>query len=70
MAVTYEIEEIRSPDGTSRFAVVVKTPSYTQIIGAADSRLPPSYTPGFWSIAEAQRFIAGDKVRRGVAHSE
>jgi hypothetical protein len=62
MSIMYEIEEIRSA-GVSRFPVVVRwptvgeRPAFEERIGAPDSRLPPDYTPGFWSIGEARRFI-------------
>jgi hypothetical protein len=59
----YEIDEIHSPHGISRFSVIVRRPGFgnrpgvEERFGAVGSRLPPDYTPGFWSIGEAQDFI-------------
>jgi hypothetical protein len=68
MSLKYEIEEIRSPQGISRFPVRIRwprlsnRPAFEERIGLPGSRLPPDFTPGFWSIAEAQNFIEGHKA--------
>lgn len=63
MLAAYSIEEDRS-FGVSRYSVVVQVTECTQVFGAPDSGLPPSYRPGFWSIGEAESFIRQDSAAR------